>query len=499
MTTESQESKGSKGSKESNLKRAWWKILGVIVAILVAVLLYLVSPLLLGNGSVKYADINDHYKYGSIGGEAANGIPYWVWQALPIVFADKLPGEGYTSLGFIQEPEHDLPIGFSQAKIGFNRVAQNCATCHAGTLRDTPESETQIITTMPSNTVDLEGYIRFLSEVAIDERFTADKMMPTIESLGANLNPLEKLIYRYFAIPQTRDALITQRSKFAFLDKQSAYGPGRVDTFSSYKTRQFNVPADEIPPEELNGIADFPSVWQQKPREGMQLHWDGNNTSVNERNNSAALALVTPTTIDFDAIHRVADWLWELPAPIYPYEINLELAAAGEPIFANNCASCHAFDGAKVGTVTPIEEIGTDPGRLDSYTEELLKNQRTLFAGISYQGVDQQFKHFQKTNGYANMPLDGVWLRAPYLHNGSVPTLRDLLEPPAKRPETFYRGYDVFDRNNVGFVSDVAEENGKQYFKLDTTLPGNSNSGHLYGTDLPAKDKDALVEYMKQL
>ena len=492
MTTESQ-------IHGANLKQAWWKIFAILVAILATVLIYLVSPLLLGNGSVKYADIEDHYKYGSIGGEAANGIPYWVWKVLPIVFEDKLPGEGYTSLGFIQEPEHDLPIGFSQAKIGFARVAQNCATCHAGTLRDTPESEPQIITAMPSNTVDLEGYIRFLSEVAIDERFTANEMMPAIEALGSNLNPLEKLIYRYFAIPQTRDALITQRSKFAFLDRQSAYGPGRVDTFSSYKTRQFNVPAAELPEEELNGIADFPSVWQQKPREGMQLHWDGNNTSVKERNNSAALALVTPTTIDFDAIHRVADWLWELPAPPYPYEINPELAAAGEQIYANNCASCHAFDGAKVGKVTPIDEIGTDPGRLDSYTQELLQNQRTLFAGISYQGIDQQFKHFQKTNGYANMPLDGVWLRAPYLHNGSVPTLRDLLEPPAKRPKAFYRGYDVFDRDKVGFVSDVAEEQGKTYFKLDTTLPGNSNSGHLYGTDLPAKDKDALVEYMKQL
>ena len=492
MTTEIQ-------SDGANLKQIWWKIVAIFVAILVTILLYLVSPFLLGNGTVKYADIEDHYKYGSVGGEEANGIPYWIWKVLPVVFADKLPSEGYTSLGFIQEPGHDLPIGFSQAKIGFNRVAQNCATCHAGTLRDTPESQPQIITAMPSNTVDLEGYIKFLSAAAIDERFTAQEIMPVIEEQGANLNPLEKLFYRYFVIPQTRDALITQRSKFAFFDRQSEYGPGRVDTFTSYKTRQFNVPADKIPPEELNGIADFPSVWQQKPREGMQLHWDGNNTSVNERNNSAALALVTPTTIDFDAIHRVADWLWELPPPAYPYEINQELASKGNEIYENNCASCHAFGGTKVGTVTPIDEIGTDPGRLDSYTNELLKNQRTLFAGISYQGVDQQFRHFQKTNGYANMPLDGIWLRAPYLHNGSVPTLRDLLEPPAKRPKTFYRGYNVFDREKVGFVFDVAQEKGKQYFKLDTTLLGNSNSGHLYGTDLPVTDKEALVEYLKTL
>ncbi|MDJ0531973.1 MAG: c-type cytochrome [Xenococcaceae cyanobacterium MO_207.B15] len=484
---------------KANLKQTWWKILVAIVAILVAISIYLVSPLLLSNGAVKYADIEDHFKYGSIGGEQANGIPYWIWKVLPVMFPDKLPGEGYTSLGFIQEPDRDLPIGFSQRKILFNRVAQNCATCHAGSLRDTAESKPKIITTMPSNTVDLEGYIKFLAEVAVDKRFTAQEMMPQIEALGANLNPLEKLIYRYLAIPQTRDALITQRSQFTFLDRQSVYGPGRVDTFSSYKTRQFAYPSDSLEEKELNGIADFPSVWQQKPREGMQLHWDGNNTSVNERNNSAALALVTPTTIDFDAIHRVADWLWELPPPVYPYEIDRDLALAGKKIYENNCASCHSFGGSLTGKVTPIDEIGTDPGRLDSYTDELLSNQNTLFAGISYRGKDQRFQNFRKTNGYANMPLDGLWLRAPYLHNGSVPTLRDLLEKPENRPQVFYRGYDVFDRDKVGFVSDVAEENGKQYFKFDTTLPGNSNRGHLYGTDLESKDKTALVEYLKTL
>jgi mono/diheme cytochrome c family protein len=486
----------------SNSKPAWQKIVAILLAVIVAILIYLIylgSPLVLGNGTVKYADIEEHFKYGSIGGEAANGIPYWVWKVLPITFADQLPGEGYASLGFIQEPGKDLPIGFSQSKILVKRVAQNCATCHVGSLRATADSPPQIITAMPSNTVDLAGYIKFLAAVAVDRRFTANEMMPQIEALGANFNPLEKLIYRYIAIPQTRDALITQISQFAFLDRQSAYGPGRVDTFSSYKTRQFAFPTESLESNELNGIADFPSVWQQQPREGMQLHWDGNNTSVNERNNSAALALVTPTTIDFEAIHRVADWLWTLPAPAYPYEIDRDLALTGRTIYENNCASCHAFGGSLTGQVTPIQEIGTDRGRLDSYTYETLSNQNTLFADISYQGKDQRFQNFRKTNGYANLPLDGVWLRAPYLHNGSVPTLRDLLESPENRPQEFYRGYDVFDRDKVGFVSNVESENGKQYFKFDTSLPGNSNSGHLYGVDLTSQEKSALVEYLKQL
>jgi len=155
-------------------------------------------------------------------------------------------------------------------------------------------------------------------------------------------------------------------------------------------------------------------------------------------------------------IQRVADWLWKLPPPVYPYKVNETLAATGERLFQNNCASCHAFGDSQTGTVVPIQEIGTDPHRLDSYTYETLSNQNTLYAGYPW-----RFSHFRKTNGYANVPLDGVWLRAPYLHNGSVPNLRDLLEKPEDRPKEFYRGDDVFDQEKVGFVSKVSEENGK--------------------------------------
>jgi hypothetical protein len=64
----------------------------------------------------------------------------------------------------------------------------------------------------------------------------------------------------------------------------------------------------------------------------------------------------------------------------------------------------------------------------------------------------------------------------------------------------FYRGDDVYDPANVGFVANVAEEGGKRYFEYDTRVPGNGNGGHegrYYGTELPAADKDALVEYLK--
>lgn len=133
--------------------------------------------------------------------------------------------------------------------------------------------------------------------------------------------------------------------------------------------------------------------------------------------------------------------------------------------------------------MTPIDEIGTDRHRLDSYSFDLCVNQGQLYAAYPA----ERFTHFRKTNGYANAPLDGLWLRAPYLHNGSVPTLRALLEPAANRPATFYRGYDVYDPKDVGFVATVASEGARNYFRYDTGLPGNGNAGHegrAFGTEL---------------
>jgi len=100
--------------------------------------------------------------------------------------------------------------------------------------------------------------------------------------------------------------------------------------------------------------------------------------------------------------------------------------------------------------------------------------------------------------GYVARPLVGLWLLGPYLHNGSVPTLWDLLAPQEQRPGIFFRGYDVLDLDRVGFASTGAEAaaNG---FRFDTSLRGNGNNGHVYGSDLGEQDRRALLEYLKTL
>ena len=450
---------------------------------------------------VTYASDIEQFKYGSTGGERDAGIPVALWNVLPDLFAKYLPGRGLESLGFIFETNKPFPIGVSERNVqGVDRVFLNCAVCHVGTVRDTPQSRRRIIVGMPANGMNLQAFERFLFACARDENFNAQRLTDEIAKRKSD-DWLNRLLFRYVAIDIARQRLLTLADRFSFMNREPDTGPGRVDTFNPPKVL-LNFRMDQLPEREWVGNCDLPSIWNQGKRTNMWLHWDGNNNSVDERNRSAAFGTgALPPTLDRDSLKRMRDFIWTNKPPQWPYETDFAKAGRGAKIYEQYCARCHGlsgqdFTGALVGQVTPIEEIKTDRHRLDSYTEELCANQNLLYAAYP----DERFKHFRKTFGYANQPLDGIWLRGPYLHNGSVPTLRELLEPASKRHVEFYRGYDVIDRKNVGFISDVPEENGRKYFKYDTRLPGNGNFGHEgeeYGTNLGSDDKDAVVEYLK--
>ena len=459
-----------------------------------------------------FDDVVEHFKYGSIGSEPGVSLmqpvggvlpPYWVFKALPSVCSEKLPG-GYASLGFVTEPGHDLPVGVSRRRrLGIDQVGLNCAVCHTGTVRDAPEAKPRIVLGMPAHQLDLQKFVEFVLDCTLDNRLTSASVQGRFPRSGGP-SAMERLLYRVGVVDRLKMQTLELRNRIAPIlhDEVPRWGRGRVDTFNPYKAIQFNWPLDRLSVDERTGASDFPSLWNQKPREGMQLHWDGDNDSVDERNLSAGLgAGITPVTVDHGAMKRVRDWIWTLPPPKYPYDIDAGTATQGAALYASHCVSCHADQrfrdgvvppGSLVGKVEPLERIGTDPHRLHSYTEAFAESQYMLFPDSQY-----RFTHFRKTYGYANQPLDGIWARAPYLHNGSVPTLRDLLEPADRRPKTFYRGYDVFDRARVGFVTNVPSENGREFTLYDTSVPGNANGGHDYGTSLSDAEKAAIVEYMK--
>ena len=536
------------------LRRAWKKVptvLAVIGGLFVLGLLVggLYACVRLGDDEpVEYHAIEEHFKYGSTGGERGFGkqfgfgIPYWIWIALPELFPEYLAdtgqrtGQGYSAFGVIYEdgtdPRFDLPIGMSMRRVqGIDRVYFNCAVCHTGSIRLSPDTDRVIVLGMPANTLNLGALVSFLDQAAADWKFRSSRLMPKVDELETlrrraelpndryrpdELNAVDRFVFRTIGIPLLREQLLTLTSRLSFVDFDS-WGPGRVDTFNPPKAL-LGFPMEKASDREKMGNADFPSVWNQKHKETMQLHWDGNNTKVDERNLSAGFGTgATPTTLDKQKVLRTARFLDSVRPPAFPVEhIRPDLVAQGEPIYRATCWSCHGngkppFEsaGSLVGKVTPIEHVGTDRARLDSYTRALAAAQNSLYAGFppdeekcsTRPRADEEcyparFSHFRKTNGYANMPLDGLWLRAPYLHNGSVPDLRTLLEPPAARPAVFYIGYDVYDVDLVGFVTQGpdAERRG---WKFDTGKRGNSNGGHDYGTRLSPAQKAALVEYLK--
>jgi cytochrome c peroxidase len=187
----------------------------------------------------------------------------------------------------------------------------------------------------------------------------------------------------------------------------------------------------------------------------------------------------------------VMNYIGALEAPKYPLPVDDGLAATGAAVYSAHCAACHDPGAKRTGTIIPLAEIGTDRHRLDMWTADSAAAYNAYGEGHAW-----KFAAFQKSAGYTATPIDGVWLTAPYLHNGSVPTLADLLEPPLNRPTRFWRGYDVYDAARVGFVVEgsEAEQAGTAF---DTALPGNGNGGHTYGTELPADEKRALLEYLK--
>jgi len=498
---------------------------------------------------VEYEDDAEHFKYGSIGADVDTGLPYWIWWVLPDVFTKHLPEPdkyralpeaertsraAYSQFGFVYEDGHALPMGFTQRRVIVDRIGLNCAVCHVATVRVTPGMEADriygraptytspakeraVVLGMPAITTDLGAYLQFLHKCAADPDFTAENILAAIDKRH-KLGVLDRVLYKA-AVPEVQKTLRKQADDLTFLRTSPPAGPGRIDTFNPYKRQVFRFPADKTV-----GTADFPSIWNQRPREGMQLHWDGNNTSVFERNISASMgAGASPVSLDMQRMLRVAYWLGapdpkrdvtaeemrearadprprpgELPVPRYPFAVKHELAARGGAVYAQHCAKCHDWKGEYIGQVVPIGDIRTDDERLKSFTPELAANQNTLGSGTWW-----RFRHFRKTNGYVNMPLDGLWARAPYLHNGSVATLEELLEAPGKgrrRLAKSFRGDDEYDPERVGFRADRERSaDGRLLFEFKHDERGNKDDGHLYGTELSKDEKTALIEYLKTL
>ncbi len=352
------------------------------------------------------ADQRSQFLYGSVGAEREAGIPYWIWLALPRMFPEYMPGNGgYVSFGLAWEEGKEMPAGFSKKRVGYIRVAANCALCHAASYRKGSDEGLEVVQAVPGRATDIQGLLTFFRKCAEDPRFNAKEIMVEIDS-ATKLSWADRLLYMYVLIPRTRRRLLKHDD--VIIDSKL-----RKHSLDPYSDTLLSEPRFKTLVEEVKG----------------------------------------------------------LKVPPYPLEWDATLVATGRSLFGQHCASCHAPGGRQTGTVIPIGEIGTDRDGPD----------------------------MTKTSGYLATPLDGIWMRGPYLHNGSVPTVRDLLNPQKLRPATFYVGNNLLDIRNLGFVSNLEREKGLRFLLYNTAQPSHSNSGHFYGIDLSDHEKGALVEYLKTL
>lgn len=296
----------------------------------------------------------DYFKYGSVGVEAATGLPYAVWTVLPEVFGDLVGGPGgYAAFGFVQEPGRTMPIGLPVQTVGFPRVGLNCGLCHIGSVREHAGAPRQILIGAPNSTLDLQRYFRFLFAAASDERFTPEVLIPAIE-LRQTVSPIDRLLLRFLIIPQLQSGLLEQKRQLWWMDTVPDWGPGRVDPFNPAKVQLVHLPWDGT-----IGAARMVPLWNWNRRTNFGLHRDGLNTSLTEIFlNSGIGNGASNDSINRVGLARLQKWVGVLEPPAYPFAIDSALAARARQYSASIAPTATPSAAARPGNRSPSSRSG---------------------------------------------------------------------------------------------------------------------------------------------
>jgi mono/diheme cytochrome c family protein len=484
------------------------------------------------------------------------------------------PSEKFSSFGHFVLPGDEnrvLPssLGMSsfpvadQPRSNLILTTETCGTCHMGRIRIPGSGGDDIVYLYGgANTqVDLRKWRTALES-------TVAKYLHSESAVHGTAQRLRTLIAEkppgFFSSDQTEDA--RQRHLFVaegsteeiladFIKKTSEFTEGKKkQKLTQYATTDGRHPPDlnEGNPGHLDAsgdilgqrlpttagmppdpsLTDIPTVWRQDERSVGQ--WDGTVGDAFIRNLAAQVAVVPGPTVDRRVAGFSAAFNHKLPAPKFLFKSNhvenrQALIAKGAKLFSANCADCHR----------PLNsgfyaQLGTDLNRAHVMGPQGSMRMGQIFAeacsaivpgGVVSPPCDPEMHKFLRyagipeNQGYAASPLTGIWARAPYLHNGSVPTLRHFLAP-ATRPRQFVVGSLGYDAENGGFNWDTQfldeyQRIDPQARVLDTMQDGLSSKGHdqrdlvLEGKHYrlnwtaeagdDAESLDALLEYLKTL
>lgn len=475
----------------------------------------------------------EFFLHGSMSTEV---VPERVLRAFIKIYPDLFPAADLAYLGLIPDPKFGWPIGFSRKNEvkhlgGLSAVGINCASCHLAQI-NSPSGKEPIRILGATSHFNVEAFFGavlvstfktsepanmklFLNayfanpalEVAweaqqaqITERMATDPFGGKDVTPG-ELNPIApgelELAQDAAGLPELVHSMLklfhNVRAALHVPDQPPdkvppASGPGRNDAFGLLSASLLNRPQPYAP-------IKFGLVWNIDKR--TWVHWDGNTKSPIARNLLASLGLGAPLhgkrgDLDFAMVKRQTDLSESIRPPKYPFAIDQAAAKRGATHFETKCASCHGGPESDK-RLYPTAEVGTDPRRAELFTEKQAEGFNKFLAELEAAGYEPP-KEFgvRSTGKYWAATLSGVWARSPYLHNGSVRTMQELLTAPAQRAKTFHRGSQEYDANQMGYTD-------AGVYVFDATTEGNSNAGHDYGTKLSSEQKRELLEYLRTL
>jgi len=431
------------------------------------------NPQRTGNASVGY-------EYLISGNYMSSGVPYDAFLLGTSVNPDnRLNRTGDNA---------NLPYDYTAitASNGARVVAPNCMACHASTINNEfiiglGSHDADFTVNRASNIALLNSGIRALYGGEDSAEWQAyDQFRKSIVAIGARTmtqtrgsNPADKIT----------QVLIAHRDK---------------STLEWQDTPLVDIPEEVIP-------SDVPAWWLLKKKNAMFYHAIGRLDFCKSFIGSSLLTLGDATkAAEIDAkMVDVLAYIQSLEAPEYPFSVDQDLAQQGKQLFENTCATCHGTYGNSPtypNLLVTLKSVGTDPELSDHYTKSSPMNNYFMdWFNSGWFGTHGNNLQIKAEGGYIAPPLDGIWATAPYFHNGSVPTLEDVLNSQ-NRPTRWSRSFDNtdYDQTKVGWIYSI-EQTKVDKNTYDTTLKGYGNSGHTFGDHLTDSERSALIEYLKTL
>ena len=422
----------------------------------------------------RSGDAAEGYRYLTTGDYVKGGLPYDFY----------LMGFGASKTNYLKREGLNANVNHDYSVVkspnGENLVAPNCMQCHAQVFDST------LVMGLGNTFLDFSN----------DQRYSSQTMMFMENLLKGSPKKYEASLPFLTVIKTIAPKMRTQARGVNAADRLTAVLAAHRDpaTFKWIEKAQFDLPDEVVP-------SDVPAWWLLKKKNAM-FHNGFGRGDFGRFLMASNLLTVTDTAESREVdshFNNVLAYIRSIEPPKYPKAIDGALAKEGEKLFVNYCSKCHGKYGAEEeypNLIVPESIIKTDSLLFTSnYQNPQLIN---WFNNSWFAKGDHPAK-LVPGNGYVAPPLDGVWITAPYLHNGSVPTIEVLLNSKL-RPTYWSRDFahPVYDYKNLGWVYEQKEQAGNNTV-YNTTLSGYGNYGHTFGDKLTDDERKAVIEYLKTL